>query len=155
MIQPYSDEYFMKRALEQAQIAFESGEVPVGAIVVANNRIIAKAHNQTELLTDVTAHAEILALTSASANLGGKYLKRCTLYVTLEPCSHYGQTPPCVKNMIKKKLHKVVFPINDSDERSKNIAYKKLTNSKIKVQRFTLKKFAKIFYESYFLQSIA
>jgi tRNA(adenine34) deaminase len=82
----FSDEYFMKKALEQARIAETNNEVPVGAVVVSQNQIIAKAHNQTELLTDVTAHAEIIALSSAASYLGSKYLEDCTLYVTLEPC---------------------------------------------------------------------
>ena len=82
-----SDEYFMQQALNQAMNAEEEGEVPVGAIVVSENRIIAKAYNQTEKLNDVTAHAEILALTSAFNYLGAKYLPECTLYVTLEPCT--------------------------------------------------------------------
>ena len=82
----HSDEHFMKQALKQAQLAAEQGEVPVGAVVVCQNQIIARGHNQTELLTDVTAHAEILCITSASDYLGSKYLPECTLYVTLEPC---------------------------------------------------------------------
>ncbi len=80
------DAYFMKRALQEAESAFEKGEVPVGAIVVIENRIIARAHNLTEQLNDVTAHAEMQAITSAANFLGGKYLHNCTLYVTLEPC---------------------------------------------------------------------
>jgi tRNA(adenine34) deaminase len=76
----------MQGALAQARLAFEAGEVPVGAVIVCNNHIIARAHNQTEQLTDVTAHAEILALTAASGHLGSKYLPDCTLFVTLEPC---------------------------------------------------------------------
>lgn len=76
----------MKQAINQAEIAFEQGEVPVGAVIVSNNTIIAKAHNLTEQLNDVTAHAEIQAITSASEYLGGKYLNDCVLYVTLEPC---------------------------------------------------------------------
>lgn len=83
----FSDEFFMKEALKEAKIAFEEGEIPVGAVVVCNEQIIAKAHNQTERLNDVTAHAEMLALTSAADALGSKYLKDCTLYVTLEPCT--------------------------------------------------------------------
>ena len=83
----YSPERYMKEAFKQAQLAFEQGEVPVGAVVVANNRIIARAHNQVELLNDPTAHAEILAITAASEALGNKYLEDCTLYVTLEPCT--------------------------------------------------------------------
>lgn len=81
-----SDEHFMRQALKQAELAAEMGEVPVGAVVVCQNQIIARGHNQTEQLTDVTAHAEIIALTAASNHLGGKYLNDCTLYVTLEPC---------------------------------------------------------------------
>ena len=80
------DEYFMQKALQEAEKAFEAGEIPVGAIITVNDKIIAKTHNLTELLHDVTAHAEIQAITSASEYLGGKYLKDCTLYVTLEPC---------------------------------------------------------------------
>ena len=82
----YSDEHFMGEAIKEAQKAFELGEIPVGAIVVAENRIIARSHNQTEQLSDVTAHAEILAITAASNYLGSKYLKNCSLFVTLEPC---------------------------------------------------------------------
>lgn len=80
------DTYFMKQALQEAQQAYDQGEVPVGAVVVCRQRIIARAHNLTETLNDVTAHAEMQALTAASAMLGGKYLTDCTLYVTLEPC---------------------------------------------------------------------
>jgi tRNA(adenine34) deaminase len=85
-IEPLSDEYFMKQALREAQQAFDEDEVPVGAVIVCDNRIIARAHNLTERLTDVTAHAEMQAITSASDFLGGKYLPQCTIYVTLEPC---------------------------------------------------------------------
>jgi tRNA(adenine34) deaminase len=86
MIEIYTDEYFMNEALKEAKIAYDDGEVPVGAVVVCKNRIIGRAHNQTERLTDSTAHAEMLAVTSASNYLGSKYLNECTLYVTLEPC---------------------------------------------------------------------
>ena len=86
MIEPFDDTYFMKKALQEAEIAFEKGEVPVGAIIVFKNQIIARAHNLTETLTDVTAHAEMQAFTAAADFLGGKYLKDCVLYVTLEPC---------------------------------------------------------------------
>ena len=81
------DELFMRKALEQAQMASDKGEVPVGAIVTCRERIIARAHNLTELLRDVTAHAEMQAVTAAADSLGGKYLDSCTLYVTLEPCT--------------------------------------------------------------------
>lgn len=86
MINPFDDTYFMKKALQEAEIAFEKGEIPVGAVIVIENRIIAKGHNLTETLNDVTAHAEMQAITAAANFLGGKYLQNCTLYVTLEPC---------------------------------------------------------------------
>lgn len=81
-----TDEYYMRKALEQAQLAFDSDEVPVGAVVVCRDRIIARAHNLTETLNDVTAHAEMQAITAAANALNGKYLDVCTLYVTVEPC---------------------------------------------------------------------
>lgn len=83
---PFDDEYFMKQALAEARLAEEEEEVPIGAIIVCNNKIIARAHNQTERLADPTAHAEMLAITSAVSSLGAKYLTGCTLYVTVEPC---------------------------------------------------------------------
>ncbi|PLX10595.1 MAG: tRNA-specific adenosine deaminase [Marinilabiliales bacterium] len=86
MESPFSDEYFMKQALKEAETAKSKDEVPVGAIVVCKSRIIARSHNLTETLNDVTAHAEMQAFTSAANYLGGKYLDGCTLYVTLEPC---------------------------------------------------------------------
>ena len=82
----FTDEYYMNLALQEAQIALEKDEVPIGCIIISNNRVIAKAHNLTEALNDVTAHAEMQAITSAANYLGGKYLQNCTLYVTLEPC---------------------------------------------------------------------
>lgn len=81
-----SDEYWMREALKEAEIAFSEDEVPVGAVVVCNDRIIGRGHNQTERLNDVTAHAEMLAITAAQQNLGGRVLPECSLYVTLEPC---------------------------------------------------------------------
>ncbi|MCW3160536.1 nucleoside deaminase [Chryseobacterium oryctis] len=82
----FTDEYYMKMALQEAEIALEKDEVPIGCVIVSNNRVIARAHNLTEALNDVTAHAEMQAITSAANFLGGKYLKNCTMYVTLEPC---------------------------------------------------------------------
>ena len=82
----FTDEYFMKMAFQEAQFALEKDEVPIGCVIVSNDRVIARSHNLTETLTDVTAHAEMQAITSAANFLGGKYLKNCTLYVTLEPC---------------------------------------------------------------------
>jgi len=87
MIEPFDDNYFMKRALTEAEQAFSEGEIPVGAIVVCRNKIISRAHNLTETLNDVTAHAEMQAITAAANLLGGKYLTGCTLYVTIEPCT--------------------------------------------------------------------
>ena len=89
-IKPFDDTYFMKKALAQAKKAYDKDEVPVGAIIVCDNQIIARAHNYTEALNDVTAHAEMQAFTSAADYLGGKYLNECTLYVTLEPCVMCG-----------------------------------------------------------------
>lgn len=86
MINMFTDEYFMKMALQEAESALEKDEVPIGCVVVSNNRVIARSHNLTETLNDVTAHAEMQAITAAANFLGGKYLKDCTLYVTLEPC---------------------------------------------------------------------
>ena len=85
-LEPLSDEHFMKLALAEAQAAFEADEVPVGAVVVCDGRVIGRAHNLTERLNDVTAHAEMQAITAAAEHIGGKYLNECTLYVTLEPC---------------------------------------------------------------------
>lgn len=99
----FSDGHFMKEALKQAQLAFERDEVPVGAVVVCKQRIIARAHNLTETLTDVTAHAEMQAITAAADYIGGKYLKDCTLYVTLEPCVM------CAGALQWSQLSKVVF----------------------------------------------
>lgn len=86
MINPFDDEYFMKQALAEARAAAAEGEIPVGAVIVCNNQVIARAHNQTELLNDPTAHAEMLAITAAVGSLGAKYLAGCSLYVTVEPC---------------------------------------------------------------------
>lgn len=84
--QSFSDEHFMKEAYKEAQYAFEKDEIPVGAVVVCKNKVIARGHNQTEILNDVTAHAEMIALTSASNHLGSKYLNECDIFITLEPC---------------------------------------------------------------------
>ncbi|MBI1836160.1 MAG: nucleoside deaminase [Flavobacteriia bacterium] len=107
MINPFNDEYFMKQAFLEAQTAFELGEVPVGAIVVCNNQIIAKAHNFTEKLNDVTAHAEIQAITAAAEFLGGKYLTGCTMYITLEPCVM------CAGALYWSQIDKIVFGARD------------------------------------------
>ncbi|MCT4666211.1 MAG: nucleoside deaminase [Flavobacteriales bacterium] len=103
----FSDEYFMNEALKEAKKAFEAGEVPIGAVIVAQDTIIAKAHNQTERLNDFTAHAEMLAFTAASDYLGGKYLNECTLYVTLEPCVM------CCGASYHTKIGKIVIGASD------------------------------------------
>lgn len=107
MIKPFSDEYFMQKALDEAKRAFESGEVPVGCVVVSNNTIIARAHNLTEKLSDVTAHAEMLAITAAAGFLGGKYLNDCAMYVTLEPCVM------CAGALGWSQIGKVVYAASD------------------------------------------
>ena len=104
----FSDEYFMKRALQEAEAAYERGEVPVGVVVVVDNRIIARAHNLTEALNDVTAHAEMQAITAAANFLGGKYLKKCTMYVTLEPCQM------CAGALYWSQIDRVVYGASDT-----------------------------------------
>ncbi len=104
---PFDDEYFMKQALAEARVAASEGEVPVGAVVVAEGRIIARAHNQTELLNDPTAHAEMLAITAAVGALGAKYLTDCSLYVTVEPCVM------CAGAIGWSQLRRVVFGASD------------------------------------------
>ncbi len=103
----FDDQYFMKLALQEAEEAYERDEVPVGCIVVFNNRIISRTHNLTETLTDVTAHAEMQAITSAATSLGGKYLINCTLYVTLEPCVM------CAGALAWSQISKVVIGARD------------------------------------------
>ena len=108
MIEPFDHEYFMRKALQEAQAAFDRDEIPVGAVIVAQNRIIAKGHNLTETLTDVTAHAEMQAITAASSFIGGKYLKDCTLYVTLEPCQM------CAAALYWSQIGTIVFAASDA-----------------------------------------
>ncbi len=107
MVLPYDDIYFMKRALQEAESALEKGEVPVGAVIVIKDRIIARSHNLTEQLNDVTAHAEMQAITAAANFLGGKYLKDCTLYVTLEPCQM------CAGALYWSQISKIVYAAKD------------------------------------------
>ncbi|WP_396194002.1 nucleoside deaminase [Flavobacterium sp.] len=107
MENPFTDEYFMKKALQEAEMAFEKGEIPVGAVIVIDNKVIARSHNLTEMLHDVTAHAEMQAITSAANFIGGKYLKGCTLYVTLEPCQM------CAGALYWSQISKVVFGASD------------------------------------------
>ncbi len=103
----YSDDYFMKEALKEAQKAFDADEVPVGAVVVSQNKIIARAHNLTERLNDVTAHAEMQAITAVANAIGAKYLLDCTMYVTLEPC------PMCAGALNWSQITRVVYGASD------------------------------------------
>lgn len=103
----FDDAYYMKKALQEAEAAFEKDEVPVGAVIVIKDRIIARAHNLTELLNDVTAHAEMQAITAAANFLGGKYLQDCTLYVTLEPCQM------CAGALYWSQISKIVYGASD------------------------------------------
>lgn len=102
-----TDEDYMRRALDEAMMAYDEGEVPIGAVIVAGGRIIARTHNLTETLCDVTAHAEMQAITSAASELGGKYLTDCTLYVTVEPC------PMCAGALGWSQIPRIVYGASD------------------------------------------
>ena len=108
MIELYDDKYYMRRAIYEAKIALQKDEVPIGAVIVSRNQIIARSHNLTETLNDVTAHAEMQAITSAANYIGGKYLKDCTLYVTLEPCQM------CAGALYWSQISKIVIGASDS-----------------------------------------
>ena len=105
----FDDTYFMKKALQEAELAFEKGEIPVGAVIVVENRIIARGHNLTETLNDVTAHAEMQAITAAANFLGGKYLQNCTLYITLEPCQM------CAGALYWSQISNIVYGARDEE----------------------------------------
>lgn len=119
----------MKQALKEAEIAFENGEIPVGAVVVCDNKIIAKAHNQTELLNDVTAHAEILAITTASNALGGKYLKDCSIFITLEPCVM------CAGALAWSQISKVFYAADDAKKGFSNFVNPNVFSSKTLISK--------------------
>jgi tRNA(adenine34) deaminase len=114
----FDDIYFMKKALKEAEVAFEKGEVPIGALIVIENKIIARSHNLTELLNDVTAHAEMQAITAAANFLGGKYLNNCTLYVTLEPCQM------CAGALYWSQISKIVYGARDEERGFLNLKTK-------------------------------
>lgn len=118
MIEPFDDTYFMKKALQEAELAFEKGEIPVGAVIAIDNKIIARGHNLTELLNDVTAHAEMQAITAAANFLGGKYLKGCTLYVTLEPCQM------CAGALYWSQISRIVYGARDLERGCINLKTK-------------------------------
>jgi tRNA(adenine34) deaminase len=127
----FSDEYYMQLAIYEAEAAAEAGEIPVGAVVVCQNKIIAKTRNQTEQLTDVTAHAEILAITAAASYLGGKYLKDCTLYVTLEPCVM------CAGALYWAQVGRIVYGASD-EKRGFSVVKQPLLHPKTIVRRGVL-----------------
>ena len=114
----FDDDYFMKKALQEAEVAFEKGEIPVGAVIVVDNRVIARAHNLTELLNDVTAHSEMQAITAAANFLGGKYLQKCTLYVTLEPCQM------CAGALYWSQISNIVYGTRDEERGCINLKTK-------------------------------
>mgnify|MGYP000725329200 CR=1 FL=1 len=121
----FDDTYFMKKALQEAEFAFEKGEVPVGAVIVIDNRVIARGHNLTETLNDVTAHAEMQAITAAANFLGGKYLKDCTLYVTLEPCQM------CAGALYWSQVSKIVYGAQDEQRGFKAMGTKLHPKTKV------------------------
>jgi Cytosine/adenosine deaminases len=143
MIKVFDDKYFMKQALLEAEKAFELGEIPVGAVVVSNERIIARAHNNTEQLIDVTAHAEIIALTAAATHLGNKYLEDCTLYVTLEPCAM------CAGALSWAKLNRLVYGASD-DKKGFMQFGKRVLHPKTKVEFGIMMEESKILLAKFF-----
>ncbi len=122
----FDNKYFMKKALQEAEVAFEKGEIPVGAVIVIENRIIARAHNLTETLNDVTAHAEMQAITAASNYLGGKYLQNCTLFVTLEPCQM------CAGALYWSQISNIVYAARDEERGCINLKTKLHPKTKMK-----------------------
>ncbi len=140
-----NDEFFMREALKEAKIAFENNEIPIGAVLVYKNTIIAKAHNQTELLQDPTAHAEMLALTAGTSQLGGKYLDECTLYITLEPC------PMCAGACFWTRVGEIVYAAEDHkrgfQQYSKNMIHPK-TKLKTGILEAESKEILKKFFQS-------
>ena len=139
----FSDEYFMKQAYSEAQKAFDAGEIPVGAVVVCQNKIIARAHNHTERLNDVTAHAEMMAITAASEYLGGKYLNECTLYVTLEPCVM------CSGALAWAQLNRLVFGAAD-EKRGFSRCSPSLLHPRTQVQSGVMEKLCRELMLSFF-----
>ncbi|MDV7137435.1 nucleoside deaminase [Maribacter sp. TH_r10] len=141
---PFDDNFYMKKALQEAEIAFEKGEVPIGAVIVVDDRIIARAHNLTEQLTDVTAHAEMQAITAAANFLGGKYLQNCTMYVTLEPCQM------CAGALYWSQISKIVYAAEDV-QRGYNAMGTKL-HPKTKVVGGVLEKEASDLLKRFFIE---
>lgn len=144
MIQPFDDIYFMRKALDEAHIAFDKGEVPVGAVIVFKDQIIARAHNLTETLNDVTAHAEMQAFTAAADYLGGKYLKECTLYVTLEPCQM------CAGASYWTQIGKIVYGASELERGFVNLNTK--LHPKTKVVQGILEKECSMLIKRFFIE---
>ena len=142
-LQIHTDEYFMKQAMQMAELALEESEIPVGAVVVCNKRIIAKAHNQTERLQDVTAHAEMLAITSAQNYLGSKYLNECTLFVTLEPCNMCGGA------LYWSQIGRVVYAASD-EKRGFSRTSTTILHPKTKVEYGLMASHSEILIEEFF-----
>lgn len=139
----HTDEYFMREALKEAQKAFDAGEVPVGAVVACENKIIARAHNQTEKLTDATAHAEMLAVTAAANYLGSKYLDECTLYATLEPCAM------CASALNWTQLQKLVYGAPDV-QRGFSLVKSPLLHPRTEVVKGIKQKESKVLMDEFF-----
>jgi tRNA(adenine34) deaminase len=139
----FSNEYFMQVAFREAETAFERGEIPVGAVVVLNNEVIARAHNLTQTLNDVTAHAEMQALTSAFHYLGAKYLNDCALYVTLEPCVM------CAGALFWSQIGKVVYGASDP-KRGYSLVNAPLLHPKTEVTKGVLEKESQLLLETFF-----
>lgn len=137
------DEYFMRLALAEAKSAYEEGEIPVGAVIVAGGKVIARAHNLTETLHDVTAHAEMLAITSATSLLGGKYLSGCTLYVTVEPCVM------CAGALGWSQMSRVVYGATD-EKRGYSVFAPRALHPKAKVTGGVLEAECKALMRSFF-----
>lgn len=145
MIQVFDDEFFMKKALEEAREAYRIGEVPVGCVIVCGNKIIARSHNLTETLNDVTAHAEMQAITAAANLLGGKYLTECTVYVTVEPCIM------CAGALSWAQIKKIVF--GAYDEKKGYLKYSsEILHPKTEVIKGVMEKECSILMKNFFLE---
>ena len=138
-------EYFMKMALKEAEPAYEEEEIPIGAVIVHNNKVISKGHNQSQRLNDATAHAEMIAITSAQNKLGSKYLNECELYVTLEPCMM------CSGAIHLSKIHKVVYALDDKEKGYLRKSKKEL-NKKLVIVSNILESESKNLLESFFFK---
>jgi len=143
MTEILGDDYFMKQALSEAGFAFDKGEVPIGAVIVCGEKIVARAHNLTETLNDVTAHAEMQAITSAASALGGKYLVDCTLYVTIEPC------PMCAGALAWAQMGRIVYGASD-EKRGFSKLSSGILHPKTKVQSGVMAEEASLWMKRFF-----